>query len=79
MTTTASPERTNLLGMAREDMEAFFLSIGEKKFRAAQVMKWIHHEGVSNFADMTNLSKSLRARLEETAEIRGPKVEIIKK
>ncbi|MBY6028514.1 23S rRNA (adenine(2503)-C(2))-methyltransferase RlmN [Halomonas denitrificans] len=74
MTTTASPERTNLLGMAREDMEAFFLSIGEKKFRAAQVMKWIHHEGVSNFADMTNLSKSLRARLEETAEIRGPKV-----
>ena len=74
MTTTAAPQRVNLLGMTREEMEAFFLSIGEKKFRAAQVMKWIHHEGVDDFAAMTNLSKALRARLEETAEVRGPKV-----
>ncbi|WP_346795696.1 23S rRNA (adenine(2503)-C(2))-methyltransferase RlmN [Halomonas sp. Bachu 37] len=65
---------TNLLGLSREAMEAFFLSIGEKKFRAAQVMKWIHHEGCDDFASMTNLSKSLRERLAEVAEIRGPKV-----
>ncbi|GEN24138.1 dual-specificity RNA methyltransferase RlmN [Halomonas cupida] len=74
MTATTAPERTNLLGMTREQLEAFFVSIGEKKFRAAQVMKWIHHEGCDDFSTMTNLSKALRARLEETAEIRGPKV-----
>ncbi|CAM3868794.1 23S rRNA (adenine(2503)-C(2))-methyltransferase RlmN [Vreelandella rituensis] len=78
MTTIVSestqPERTNLLGLSREGMEAFFLSIGEKKFRAAQLMKWIHHEGCDDFSAMTNLSKALRERLEEVAEIRGPGV-----
>lgn len=73
MTTTA-PQRQNLLGMSREAMEAFFLAIGEKKFRAAQVMKWIHHEGCNDFDAMTNLSKALRIRLNEVAEIRGPRV-----
>ncbi|WP_027966045.1 23S rRNA (adenine(2503)-C(2))-methyltransferase RlmN [Halomonas halocynthiae] len=73
MTITA-PQRQNLLGMTREEMEAFFLAIGEKKFRAAQVMKWIHHEGCSDFDAMTNLSKALRTRLNEVAEIRGPRV-----
>jgi len=74
MTATTAPQRTNLLGMTRQEMEAFFLSIGEKKFRAAQVMKWIHHEGCDDFAAMTNLSKALRQRLGETAEVRGPSV-----
>ncbi|MWJ27259.1 23S rRNA (adenine(2503)-C(2))-methyltransferase RlmN [Halomonas sediminis] len=71
---STQPERTNLLGLSREGMEAFFLSIGEKKFRAAQLMKWIHHEGCDDFSAMTNLSKPLRERLEEVAEIRGPGV-----
>ncbi|MCK0715989.1 23S rRNA (adenine(2503)-C(2))-methyltransferase RlmN [Chromohalobacter sarecensis] len=70
---TATP-RTNLLGLTREEMEAFFVSLGEKKFRAAQVMKWIHHEGCDDFESMTNLSKALRTRLEELAEVRGPRV-----
>lgn len=70
---TATP-RTNLLGLSREQMEAFFVSLGEKKFRAAQVMKWIHQEGCDDFESMTNLSKPLRARLAEHAEIRGPSV-----
>ena len=74
MTATTAPRLTNLLGMTREEMEAFFLSIGEKKFRAAQVMKWIHIEGCDDFAAMTNLSKALRTRLAEVAEIRGPGV-----
>ncbi|SDL35821.1 23S rRNA m(2)A-2503 methyltransferase [Modicisalibacter muralis] len=65
---------TNLLGLSREQMEAFFLSIGEKKFRASQVMKWIHHDGCDDFEAMTNLSKALRARLAEVAEVRGPGV-----
>lgn len=70
----ATPERQNLLGMSREQMEAFFLSIGEKKFRAAQLMKWIHQEGSDDFAAMTNLSKPLREKLARVAEIRGPAV-----
>ena len=65
----ATPERQNLLGMSREQMEAFFLSIGEKKFRAAQLMKWIHQEGSDDFAAMTNLSKALREKLTRLAEI----------
>ncbi|ODC02327.1 23S rRNA (adenine(2503)-C(2))-methyltransferase [Terasakiispira papahanaumokuakeensis] len=69
-----SETKTNLLGMTRTEMEAFFESIGEKKFRASQVMRWIHHMNVDQFDDMTNLGKKLRARLNETAEIRGPKV-----
>ena len=74
MTATAITPRTNLLGLSREQMEAFFLSIGEKKFRANQVMKWIHIEGCDDFEAMTNLSKPLRAKLAEVAEVRGPGV-----
>ena len=74
MTLDTVTPRTNLLGLTREEMESFFVSLGEKKFRAAQVMKWIHHEGCADFASMTNLSKALRTRLEELAEIRGPRV-----
>ncbi|WP_095210352.1 23S rRNA (adenine(2503)-C(2))-methyltransferase RlmN [Endozoicomonas ascidiicola] len=71
---TANAEKVNLLGLSRAKMEAFFLSIGEKKFRAEQVLKWVHHHRVDNFDDMSNISKSLRERLNETAEIRGPEV-----
>lgn len=74
MTATAITPRTNLLGLSREQMEAFFLSIGEKKFRANQMMKWIHIEGCDDFDAMTNLSKPLRAKLAEVAEVRGPGV-----
>ncbi|GAB3342146.1 23S rRNA (adenine(2503)-C(2))-methyltransferase RlmN [Chromohalobacter beijerinckii] len=74
MTLDTVTPRTNLLGLTREEMETFFVSLGEKKFRAAQVMKWIHHEGCDDFESMTNLSKALRTRLEELAEIRGPRV-----
>jgi 23S rRNA (adenine2503-C2)-methyltransferase len=35
--------KTNLLGLTQPEMESFFESIGEKRFRAGQVMKWIHH------------------------------------
>ncbi|WP_280568321.1 23S rRNA (adenine(2503)-C(2))-methyltransferase RlmN [Chromohalobacter sp. 296-RDG] len=74
MTLETTTPRTNLLGLTREEMENFFVSLGEKKFRAAQVMKWIHHEGCDDFESMTNLSKALRTRLEEVAEVRGPRV-----
>ncbi len=67
--------KVNLLGLSRESLEAFFAEQGEKAFRATQVMKWIHHRGVTDFAAMTDLSKSLRERLEAVAEVRLPTVE----
>ncbi|MEC9077338.1 MAG: 23S rRNA (adenine(2503)-C(2))-methyltransferase RlmN [Pseudomonadota bacterium] len=67
-------ERVNLLGLTLPKMEAFFLSIGEKKFRGAQMVKWIHQQGVTDFDQMTNFSKSLRDRLKNIAEVRPPQV-----
>ncbi|MBK6758532.1 MAG: 23S rRNA (adenine(2503)-C(2))-methyltransferase RlmN [Moraxellaceae bacterium] len=66
--------KVNLLGLTRTQMEDFFVSIGEKKFRAAQVVKWIHQLGVDNFEEMSNVSKALRTKLANIAEIRPPEV-----
>lgn len=66
--------KINLLGMTREALEAFFISLGEKKFRATQVMQWIHARGVDDFDAMSDLGKGLRAKLGELAEIRAPAV-----
>ncbi len=71
---TQHTERVNLLGMTRSKMEAWLVSIGEKPFRAQQILKWIHHSGVDDFEQMSNLGKALRAKLGELAEIRPPKV-----
>ncbi|AKH70259.1 23S rRNA (adenine(2503)-C(2))-methyltransferase [Spongiibacter sp. IMCC21906] len=67
-------QRTNLLGMTRPKLEAFLSSIGEKPFRAQQILKWIYHAGIDDFDEMTNLGKSLRAKLSDMAEIRPPNV-----
>ena len=64
--------KTNLLGLSRSGMEAFFTERGEKPFRATQIMKWIHHRGVSDIRAMTDLSRALRVRLLEEAEIVAP-------
>jgi 23S rRNA (adenine2503-C2)-methyltransferase len=69
---SCSAQRTNLLDFDLRGLEAFFAGLGEKTFRATQLMKWIYHEGCTDFAAMTNLSKALRARLAEECEIRGP-------
>ena len=71
---TTSTVKTNLLGLTQLEMEKFFDSIGEKRFRAGQVMKWIHHLGVDDFDAMTNVSKALRDKLKAIAEVRGPEV-----
>lgn len=70
----ATPGKVNLLGLSRAKMEQFFVDIGEKPFRAQQILKWIHHAGVTDFEAMTNLGKALRTRLAEVAEIRPPEV-----
>ena len=55
--------KTNLLGMTQDQLGAYFKSLGEKPFRASQVMKWIYQHGVTDFSQMTNLSKGLREKL----------------
>lgn len=70
---TNSP-KVNLLGLSPSKMEGFFADLGEKKFRAQQMLKWIHQFGQADFDAMTNMSKPLRERLKEAAEIKLPEV-----
>ena len=70
--TKAPGERVNLLGMPRAELQAFFTQLGEKPYRAAQVMKWIYRAGIDDFDGMTDIAKTLRARLRDVAEIRAP-------
>jgi len=66
--------KTNLLGLSLPKLQAYFVSMDEKPFRAVQVMKWIHQRGVTDFDAMTDISKSLRDKLKTSAEIRLPNV-----
>jgi 23S rRNA (adenine2503-C2)-methyltransferase len=66
--------KINLLGLTQEEMESFFESLGEKRFRAGQIMKWIHHFGVDDFDAMSNVGKVLREKLKAVAEIRAPEI-----
>ncbi len=55
-------------------METYFADLGEKPFRAAQVLKWIYQHGITDFSEMTTLSKTLREKLSEVAHIKLPKI-----
>lgn len=66
--------KINLLECDRQDLADFFARIGEKPFRAAQVFQWIHQHGIDSFDAMTNLGKTLRATLQDQAEIKLPEV-----
>ena len=70
----AELEKTNLLGLTRQQLSDFLAGLGEKPFRAQQLMKWMHHAGVDDFDQMTNISKALRAKLKEVARITPPPV-----
>lgn len=66
--------RTNLLGLDLASLERFFTEIGEKPFRARQVLQWIHQYRVVDFDQMTNLSKALRQTLKDKASLDLPEV-----
>ena len=60
--------------MSLDAMEKFFVSLGEKPYRARQVFQWIHQKGISNYDGMSNLSKDLKSILEEKTEIKPPEI-----
>ena len=70
----SDPRTTNLLDLDRRGLEGFFAAMGEKSFRAQQVMKWIYQLDVDDFAGMSNLSKALRERLHNAARMELPRV-----
>jgi len=70
----AAPAKINLLGLPAGKLGDFFQALGEKRFRANQLLKWMHQRGVADFALMTDLSKGLREKLGQVAEIRPPEV-----
>jgi len=65
---------TNLLEFDRGALEKYFADLGEKPFRARQVLQWIHQRGVIDVDAMTDLSKQLRVRLKQVATIVPPAV-----
>ena len=65
----APSERVNLLGLTRSQLENLVVEMGEKPFRARQLMKWMYKRAAGNFDDMTDLAKSFRQRLALSAEI----------
>ncbi|MCS3846536.1 23S rRNA (adenine(2503)-C(2))-methyltransferase RlmN [Xanthomonas campestris] len=71
----ATVHKQNLLDLDREGLEHFFAdTLGEARYRAHQVMKWIHHRYVTDFDQMTDLGKALRAKLHQHAEVLVPNV-----
>jgi 23S rRNA (adenine2503-C2)-methyltransferase len=71
---STTEKKVNLLNFDHEGLRAFFAEIGEKPFRADQVMKWIYHFGYDDFDKMTNLNKNLRQKLKDLCEIKAPEI-----
>ena len=71
-----STKKINLMNLTRQQMRQFFQELGEKPFRADQLVKWIYHFGEDNFDNMTNLNKKLREKLKSVAEIKAPEVAV---
>ncbi|MFD1806780.1 bifunctional tRNA (adenosine(37)-C2)-methyltransferase TrmG/ribosomal RNA large subunit methyltransferase RlmN [Pasteurella oralis] len=69
-------KKINLMNLTRQQMREFFKELGEKPFRADQLVKWIYHFGEDNFDNMTNINKKLRDKLKQVAEIRAPEVAV---
>ena len=66
--------KTNLLGLSASRIGDFLESLGEKRFRGTQILKWIHQYGIDDLNEMTNISKSLRESLADVAEVVMPEV-----
>lgn len=74
MTEVSQSPKTNLLDFNRQGMREFFKSIDEKPFRSEQLMQWIYQYGETDFDKMTNLNKTLRAKLKDKCVIKAPEI-----
>lgn len=67
-------QKTNLLNLNYQKLRDFFSDMGEKPYRAQQLLQWIHQVGFHDFSQMTNLGRGLREKLSQIAEIRLPEI-----
>jgi len=74
MEALAANERVNLLGLPKAELEAFVGAMGNKPFRARQLMQWIYKRGECDVAAMTDLAKDFRAGLADRVEIAVPQI-----
>jgi 23S rRNA (adenine2503-C2)-methyltransferase len=74
MSTVTNEERVNLLGLERPGLEAFVTALGNKPFRARQLMSWMYKRHEGDFAAMTDLARDFRAQLQAHADIRVPEI-----
>ena len=76
LSSETNTKKINLMDLTRQQMREFFAELGEKPFRADQLVKWIYHFGEDNFDNMTNINKKLREKLKVVAEIKAPEVAV---
>jgi 23S rRNA (adenine2503-C2)-methyltransferase len=74
MTDRAEKLLPNLLDFTLDEMQEFISSLGKEKFRAPQIMKWLHQSGSVSFDEMTTLSRDFRSKLSQIARISRPKI-----
>lgn len=67
-------DRTNLIGLSRDELTDVMAQIGEKPFRAKQVWHWMYHRGAKSFDDMANLPKAMRTKLSEHFYLGRPEI-----
>ena len=76
LSSETNTKKINLMDLTRQQMREFFAELGEKPFRADQLVKWIYHFGEDNFDNMTNINKKLREKLKAVAEIKALEVAV---
>ena len=79
MLNSGTYDSSNLFDFSRTELEAFFQAMGEKPYRAQQILQWVHQKGCVDFAQMSNLSAKLRERLISEAQLLVPEVSLEKK
>ena len=66
----------NIRTLSLEELQQYFETLGEKKFRVKQVWEWLWQKHAHSFEDMTNLSKELRKKLSDTFSLPAIKLDI---
>ena len=67
------------MDLTREELGEYFLNLGEKEYRATQIIKWMHQRGASDISKMTDLSKELREKLSKKCEIQSTRSNLRKR